>query len=715
MARSLTQAPLSILHVIASLAPRYGGPAKVAELCAALAARGNHVEVVSTSIDGPHDLDVPLGVPLEREGFVSTVFPVRRPRTTAFSPPLAMWLQARVATFDVVHVHGLYLFPTLAACHYCRARQVPYVFQPHGGLNAYHRGHHRGRKALYEALFERRNLRAAATIRYDSLHEQRDGLAAGFAAGVIVPPGSPVPDEVDESRRRPGLVAFLGRLSEKKGLDILLEAFAAVAADRPGARLRIAGPDDEGIGERLLARARELGLADRVALEGLVTDDAKARLLAEASVVALPSADESFGAAVTEAMAYATPVVLTRGVPIHADIAAADAGLVVERNAGAVAEGLRILLDDRRRASVLGRNGRALVAERWSWEAVARDVEGVYRDVVTGGGVLVEGRGSGASQSDPPSTAPTGATRPSMSMLSRAESAESTVAHAGRVPLTVVLPVLNEEENLGAALASVAFADEVVVVDSGSTDRTVEIAEAYGARVVRFDYPGHGPKKKNWALENVDFRNEWLLLLDADERLTPELREEVERVVREGNADGYYLDREFVFMGRSLRCFRPNWNMRLVRGSRGRYEDLGLFDLPGTGDNEIHEHLVVDGEVGFLRSPLLHDDYRGVTEWLDRHNKYATWEARLYRRFRSEPIGVGPLGFLRLDPVARKRVLRRIWTRLPGRPAIRFLVWYVLRRGFLDGRPGFVFCVLMSYYEFIVGAKLRELERSYDG
>ena len=121
--------------------------------------------------------------------------------------------------------------------------------------------------------------------------------------------------------------------------------------------------------------------------------------------------------------------------------------------------------------------------------------------------------------------------------------------------------------------------------------------------------------------------------------------------------------------------------------------------------------MVVDGRIGFLANPLLHSDDRGLTAWLERHNKYATWEAHFYRKLRSEPIGVGPIGLLRLDPLRRKRALRRIWTRLPFRPAVRFFTWYVLRRGFLDGRQGFVFCVLMSYYEFIVGAKLRELDR----
>jgi glycosyltransferase involved in cell wall biosynthesis len=284
-------------------------------------------------------------------------------------------------------------------------------------------------------------------------------------------------------------------------------------------------------------------------------------------------------------------------------------------------------------------------------------------------------------------------------------------AFPGQLPVTVVLPVLNEELNLPAALASVAWADEVFVVDSGSTDNTVECAAEAGATVVTFRYDRKGPRKKAWALANLEPRNPWVFLLDADERVPQALMAEIAEAIDRDDRDGWYVDREFIFMGRRLRCFSPNWNLRLFRRGLGRIEDLGLANLEGTGDNEIHEHVEVDGRLGFLRQPLLHDDDRGLTAWLDRHNRYATWEAHLYRRLRSEPIGVGPIGFLRLDPFRRKRVLRRVWVRTPFRPITRFVVWYVLRRGFLDGRAGFTFCVLMAQYEFTIGAKLRELER----
>jgi len=299
-----------------------------------------------------------------------------------------------------------------------------------------------------------------------------------------------------------------------------------------------------------------------------------------------------------------------------------------------------------------------------------------------------------------------------MTVQLRPQQTEKVAGPGAKVPVTVVICARNEEENLPEALASVRWAEAVVVVDSRSPDRTAEIALGAGAEVVQFDYPGHGPKKQQWALENLAFRTEWMLFLAADERIPPELRSEISDAVRDGDADGYCLDREFWFLGRPLRCFRPNWTLRLFKHRLARLENLGLNDLPGTGDLEVHEHVVLDGgRVGFLRSPLRHDDDRSLAAWLERHNRYTTWEAHLYRRFRGEPVGVGPLGFLRLDPVRRKRVLRRIWVRLPCRPLLRFVVWYGLRRGFLDGPQGFFFCALMAWYELTISAKLYELER----
>ncbi|HEX2015487.1 MAG TPA: glycosyltransferase family 2 protein [Solirubrobacteraceae bacterium] len=294
--------------------------------------------------------------------------------------------------------------------------------------------------------------------------------------------------------------------------------------------------------------------------------------------------------------------------------------------------------------------------------------------------------------------------------------AAATSEPEGPLPVTVVLPVLNEERNLAAALETVVgWAEEIVVVDSHSTDRTAEIATAHGARVVQFDYPGHGPRKRAWLFANLEFRHEWVFMLDADERVPSALREEISEAIKRTDVDGFYVDREFVFMGRSLRCFRPNWNLRLIRPQLAGMEDFGLHGLSETGDNEIHEHVVIRGRTAHLRQTLIHHDYRSITDWLDRHNGYCTWEAHLTRRLRGEPIGVGLIGFLRLDTNGRKHALRRLWVRLPGRPLLRFLVWYFGRRGFLDGWPGLVFCLLMAHHELTIAIKVRELEAGLPG
>jgi Glycosyl transferase family 2 len=140
-------------------------------------------------------------------------------------------------------------------------------------------------------------------------------------------------------------------------------------------------------------------------------------------------------------------------------------------------------------------------------------------------------------------------------MRGQLETTPMTTATAGKLPVTVVIFTLNEEKNLPDALASVRWAEAVVVVDSHSPDRTAEIAVAAGAKVVQFDYSGHGPKKMEWSLRNLQFDHEWVFLLDADERVTPQLRAEIAEAVERGDADGYCVDREFHFMGREVRCF----------------------------------------------------------------------------------------------------------------------------------------------------------------
>lgn len=277
----------------------------------------------------------------------------------------------------------------------------------------------------------------------------------------------------------------------------------------------------------------------------------------------------------------------------------------------------------------------------------------------------------------------------------------------GPVPVSAVLPVLNEAGNILAALDSISWAAEIFVVDSGSTDNTVDLAEAAGVTVVQFNYAGSLPKKKAWSLRNLPFRHEWVLYLDADERVPAALSHEIAAAIRASGADGYYVDREMVFLGRQLKSYRPDWNLRLFKHKAATIEDLGLHGVPGTGDNEIHEHFRVPGQVGFLSTALIHEHFRGIGPWIDRHNRYATWEAHLYLRWRAEPLSVRAMAVS--DPVERNRALRRLWVRLPARPILRMLLWVVVKGGIRDGYAGIVYAALMGWYELLIGIKLHEL------
>lgn len=281
-----------------------------------------------------------------------------------------------------------------------------------------------------------------------------------------------------------------------------------------------------------------------------------------------------------------------------------------------------------------------------------------------------------------------------------------------KFPLSVIIPVKNEERNLAACLRSVAWAADVWVVDSHSTDRTPELAAQFGAQLAQFDYGGGFPKKKNWALENLPLRHEWVLLLDADERVTPELEAEIRQVLCEpAVADGYYLNRKLIFLGRWIKhCgWYPSWNLRLFKHRLGRFEKLETAAVEQSGDVEVHEHVVLQGRAEYLRHDLLHEDFKSIFHFIERHNRYSNWEARVYADFARGEQGERKIGAsLFGSPLERKRFIKHCWARLPLRPLLRFLWMYVFRLGFLDGRPGLIFCTLMTMHEAVISAKLYE-------
>lgn len=285
--------------------------------------------------------------------------------------------------------------------------------------------------------------------------------------------------------------------------------------------------------------------------------------------------------------------------------------------------------------------------------------------------------------------------------------------HAPLCPVSILIPTKNERANIRACLESCRFADEVILIDSGSTDGTREIAAEFGAAVIDFNWNGSFPKKKNWALQNVTWRHEWIFILDADERIMPPLAAELHALLTGPNPPcaGYYVNRRFWFLdGWLMHCgYYPSWNVRLLRRSRCRFEKFAGIDDTRSGDNEVHEQVLIDGTAGRLRGEMEHYAFPTIDIWVEKHNRYSNWEARLLA---SRADHEADTAAIQLPSLARKRRLKLLAARLPFRPLLRFAYHYVLCAGFLDGYRGYVFCRLMAIYEFLSVAKARELSRT---
>ncbi|MHB1407220.1 MAG: glycosyltransferase family 2 protein [Desulfitobacteriaceae bacterium] len=271
-----------------------------------------------------------------------------------------------------------------------------------------------------------------------------------------------------------------------------------------------------------------------------------------------------------------------------------------------------------------------------------------------------------------------------------------------KMQVSVLIPTKNEERNISECIKSVSWADEVFVLDSYSSDRTLEICREMGVNVVQRvfeDFATH----KNWALQNLPFRNEWILIIDADERITEQLSDEIKSVLsRHSNHQGYYIARKNFFMGKWVRHggWYPNWNLRLFKRDFARYEQ-----------RIVHEHIVLQGKPGYLKHPLIHNDFKGLERYFDRHNTYSSMEAieasRAMRKMDAEHT-LRPNLFSR-GPERRRFLKELAYRYLPGRPVFKFVWMYFFQLGFLDGAIGFRYCLLHAFYEYQVSLKLKEL------
>ena len=273
------------------------------------------------------------------------------------------------------------------------------------------------------------------------------------------------------------------------------------------------------------------------------------------------------------------------------------------------------------------------------------------------------------------------------------------------LPVSILILTLNEERNIAACLESVSGFDDVIVLDSLSSDRTREIAAARGARMVERAFDNWAAHQ-NWAMANIPFRHPWVFYLDADERMTPELRAEIAAIASDASRSevAFYCGRRNFFMGKWIRrAMPPGMIMRFFRPDRIRFERL------------VNPVPVIDGPHGYLRHLFDHYNFsKGLTEWFDKHNKYSLFEAMEGMKLRGSG-GASLRDLLSADRFARRRALKELSFRLPLRPLIKFLWMYVLKGGFLDGRAGYTYCRLQAIYEYMIVAKMRELARNERG
>ena len=281
-----------------------------------------------------------------------------------------------------------------------------------------------------------------------------------------------------------------------------------------------------------------------------------------------------------------------------------------------------------------------------------------------------------------------------------------------KFPITVILAVKNEALNIARCLEALVPAEKILVVDSNSTDQTAMIASSLGATVVQFTYAGGYPKKRQWALSNLNISTPWILLLDADEVVPETLWAEIRTAIREpGEVKGFLITKGFHFLGRRFKFGGFSHSaVLLFRKDAARFERL--VDNSHTSlDMEVHERLVVDGPVDALHTALIHEDFKGLTAYIDRHNRYSTWEAELRFQF----LKSGNWGADTIKPrlfgnaQERRRFLKAFAIKMPFEPQLWFLYHYFFRLGILEGTPGLIASQIRSSYIAQARAKLYEL------
>jgi len=357
-----------------------------------LAQRGVSVDVAATDDNGPERLSVPLGTPMTEHGVTYRYFR----RQTSFynaSLPLTSWLWKAVPDYNLVHIHALFSYSSTVAAWIAGAKHVPYVVRPLGILNRWGMRYRRPLfKTLSYELFERGILERSAAVHYTSDQEQKEAETLGFHAPAAIIPN---PYDLEGQTAAPGgfrsrypeladslIVLFMSRLDEKKGLDLLIPAFAHLRQTEPRAKLVIVGGGPEALLSRLKGLARSHGVEREILWTGFLQGNDKQQALTDADLFVLPSYSENFGVAAVEAMTFGLPVVVSDQIGIHSDIAAAGAGLVTPCAVDPLAAALARFAGDADLRRSTGSQGKRLAREQYSVDAACGKILELYTDIL---------------------------------------------------------------------------------------------------------------------------------------------------------------------------------------------------------------------------------------------------------------------------------------------------------------------------------------------
>lgn len=383
---------MKILQVISSLDPAFGGPINVAlGLSSAFVRMGQEVTIFTTDAGTSSRLDVPLGTAVNIKGVKVYYFPVRYFKHYKFSPALFKALRNNIPSFDIVHIHSLFQFSTLAAAYFCRKYHKPHLIRPLGQLDPYVLKKRALSKKIYLGLLERRNLEGAQAVHFTTDDEKNLANSLGLkiksvvcGLGVDLEEFRILPEYGTFRSRQPGIkdkkiILFLSRINFKKGLDLLVEALADIVKKRDDVVLVIAGPDNEGYGKKVRSWVDRLGIAQDVIFTGMLLGQDRLAAFRDSDVFVLPSYSENFGLVILEAMACGVPVIVSNRVNISSEILKEKAGLVVDTDHVQLSGAIQRLIDEPRLKKELVERAKVFVEERFTWEIISSRLIDIYK------------------------------------------------------------------------------------------------------------------------------------------------------------------------------------------------------------------------------------------------------------------------------------------------------------------------------------------------